>query len=80
MKIVFTDSEGIEHVFENITECYLAVRQTIPVMNNKKKVAYLPETKSYSWGPNLRELAKEISQSIIEIQNILKDGAKNANT
>jgi transcriptional regulator with AAA-type ATPase domain len=37
-----------------------------------KKVMDTVTTKSYSWGGNVRELIKEVQQSLIELQDFLR--------
>lgn len=77
MKITIDLDDGKKQVFQNVTDAYLAVRQLEPMQNKKGKSALLPETRSFSWGANLRELVKEIRQSIVELDDVLK-GIQNA--
>lgn len=73
MKIVFTDDNDKTTVFQNITDVYFAVRQQVPVANKETaQIAMLPETRSFSWGSNIRELAKEVQQSLVELQDVLR--------
>ena len=76
MKIVVELDDEKKEVYQFVTDAYLAVRQLEPMGNKKGKVAVLPETKSYSWGPNIRELTKEVAQSLVELQELLR-GLKN---
>lgn len=73
MKITI-DHEGESDtiVYQNVTDYYLAVRSLEPMTNSEGDMATLPEVKSHSWGANLRELAKEVAQSLYEIQDYLK--------
>jgi len=72
MKITIEKEDG-NQVFDDVSDYYLAIRQTRPVMmNDTNQMASLPETRSFSVGSSLREIAKELYQSYIEIQNILK--------
>lgn len=70
MKIIIEHDKKKKEVFDKITDAYICIRQLKP-MTDKKKIAMLPETKSYSWGVNVRELLKELRQSEVEIQNML---------
>jgi hypothetical protein len=71
MKITIELDDAETLVFQNITDYYIAVRQLEPY-SDSTDVSYLPETKSYSRGGNVRELVKELSQSLIELQDFLK--------
>lgn len=74
MKITIEKDDKSKEVFDNVTDAYIAVRQLKPMISeDNKNTAFLPETRSYSWGDNVRELVKEIQQSIIELQDILKN-------
>jgi len=72
MKITILMDNGTEQIFNDVTDYYFAVRQLNPLMSEDKKIAILPETRSYSHGPNIRELIKELSQSLIELQDFLR--------
>ena len=72
MKITFEDDDKKVTVFQNIIDAYLCVRQLEPMKGKKGKMANLPETKSYSWGVNVRELVKEVNQSLVELQEYLR--------
>ena len=76
MKIIVYHDDGKEEVYQEVTDAYLAVRQHQPMASKEGQIALLPETRSYSWGNNLRELVKELYQSQTELQEIIK----NANT
>lgn len=72
MKITIEADDGELTVFSDVTDYYVAVRTLKPATNKEGDVAMLPETRSFSNGANLRELAKEIYQSYLEIQEYLK--------
>jgi hypothetical protein len=72
MKLEITKDDGKKEVFQNITDLYIAVRQLQPMMNKKQEQAILPETRSFSYGDNVRELTKEITQSLVELQDYLR--------
>jgi hypothetical protein len=71
MKITIELDDAETLVFQNITDYYIAVRQLEPYSDSKGLYS-LPETKSFSRGGNVRELVKELSQSLIELQDFLK--------
>ena len=71
ISIEFDDGKGV--TYEDVTDAYLAVRQQKPAANKRGEFALLSETRSFSWGGNIRELAKELAQSQIELQEILKE-------
>jgi len=72
MKVTIEKDDGEIEVFQNVTDLYIALRQLKPIKEKNSEPALLPETRSYSWGSNLRELVKEITQSVIELQNFLR--------
>ena len=73
MKIIVYHDDGKEEVFQEVTDAYLAVRQHTPMANKKGDMVFLPDTRSYSWGQNLRELIKEIRESISEMEETRKN-------
>lgn len=72
MKITIEHDNSTKDIFQDVTDCYLAIRQVTKAMNEKKETAKIIETRSYSWGQNLRDIAKELYQSWVEIQETLK--------
>jgi hypothetical protein len=76
MKITIEKDDNTSQVFEDITDAYLSIRRAEPMMSDKGMAVEL-QTRSYSWGSNLREIAKELSQSLVEIQSILRGGRDN---
>lgn len=75
MKVVITKDDGSEIVFKDVSDCYISVRQLTTVVHDKQPKLVV-ETKSWSWGGNVRELVKEIQQSLVELQEYLR--SKNA--
>lgn len=73
MKIVIHHDNKKKETFKDVTDYYLAVRRLEPMMDKKMKQAILPETRSFSYGNNVRELVKEVSQSLVELQEFLKN-------
>jgi hypothetical protein len=62
-----------KEVYQNVTDAFLAVRQLNSARNDKGKMATIIDTSSRSWGPNVRDIIKEITQSTIELQDYLKE-------
>jgi len=75
MKVTIEEDNGKETVFEKVTDAYLCVRQMEPYQGHDE-LSYLPETKSFSWGYNLRELIKELTQSLDELREHLRGRPK----
>lgn len=75
MKITIEKDNGTKEVFQNVTDLYLAVRQKEPVFAYKdmNQVDSIVQVRSYSWGENLRELVKELQQSLVELQDFLRE-------
>jgi hypothetical protein len=73
MKITVEKDDGTVQTFDEVTDAYLSLRQAHPMMGDKGMAVEL-QTRSYSWGSNLREIAKELAQSLVEIQSILRNG------
>lgn len=71
MKITVETDDGEEIVFQNVIDAYLSVRQHVPFTDKDGKLFMVSETKSHSWG-SLREIAKELYQSWVEIQGHLE--------
>ena len=77
MTITVEDDDGKTQVFQHVTDAYLCVRQLEPMQqHNGNRMAMLPETRSFSWGSNVRELVKEIRQSLDELQDFLRGIAR----
>lgn len=72
MKLVLTRDDGSTEVFQDITDLYIAVRQETP-RTDGRTAWYVPSMRSYSWGGNFRELIKEVNQSLIEMQDKLRE-------
>ena len=71
MKITLEDDDKKVTVYQNITDVYFCIRQLEP-MKKGAKIAMLPETRSFSFGSNVRELVKELGQSLVELQEYLR--------
>jgi len=72
MKLTIEHDDGKTEVFQDITDLYIATRQTKP-MSGRGGLAFTWETTSHSWGGNLRELLKEVRQSVVELEDILRE-------
>ena len=72
MKITVEKDDGTIEVFQNITDGYLAIRYTNKVMYDNDLV-HITQSSSYSWGSNIRELVKELQQSLVELQDFLRE-------
>lgn len=71
MKVTIEHDDGKTEEFRNVSDAFLAVRQYEPMARRNGDTALLPETRSYSWGPNVRETLKEIRQAAIELQRMI---------
>lgn len=72
MKIMIEDSEGKTTVYQYVTDYYLCVRQTEHWADEGHRKVLVPATRSFSWGSNVRELVKEVAQSLVELQDFLR--------
>ena len=73
MKITIEKNDGEIEVHQDITDLYIATRQLVPGIGRDQRLIEMCIPHSYSWGPNVRELVKEITQSLIELQEYLKE-------
>lgn len=81
MKVIVEREGHPTEVFQNITDLYIAYRQESKVVGLKENfVNIIAETRSHSWGSNLRELVKEVQQSLIELQDFLREQRNGSNT
>jgi hypothetical protein len=67
MKITIQDGEK-EQVFDDVLDYYIAVRQVAPLMTKESNLAREIQTKSYSKGSALRDILKELRQSVVELE------------
>lgn len=70
MTITIKDGDE-ETVFNDVLDYYISVRQVVPLMNDKAMAKEI-QTKSYSKGSAIREIVKELRQSIIELEDHLR--------
>lgn len=73
MKIIICRDDGTEQTFQHVTDYFLAVRYLDSKQDDAGNVFPIPEIRSFSHGRNLRELAKELGQALVEIQEHLKN-------
>ena len=73
MTIIVELDDGTKHVYKDVYDAYLAVRHGLATVDPEGRVAVMPDIRSYSWGSNLRELVKEVSQSLVELQDTLRE-------
>ena len=76
MKIVITDGDK-KTIYNDVTDYYLAVRQIVPLQKTEnKQMGFEMVTKSYSHGNAVRDLIKELSQSLVELQDFFRSKRK----
>lgn len=75
MKITIERDDGETEVFQRVTDLYIAYRHRDLKYNKSERTIQEigTETRSHSWGNNVRELVKEIQQSLVELQEFLKE-------
>lgn len=71
MKITIEDGED-KQVFDGVLDYYIAVRQLAPLMTKKGEMAQEIQTKSYSKGSSVRDILKELRQSIVELEDHIR--------
>jgi hypothetical protein len=74
VKITIEREPGQITVFNEVSDVYVVVRQVkvltdLAGENPTRNI----DTTSFSWGSNVRELVKEITQSLTELQDYLKE-------
>ena len=77
MKIIVELDDGNIITYQNVNDAYLCINQAEP-FGAKDSLIFMQNTRSYSWGADLRSLAKEIYQSLMEIQDTLRKPKVNA--
>lgn len=74
MKITIERDDDTTEVFQDISDLYIAFRQQRRVSTEQFPVlTTITEVKSFSWGANIRELVKELQQSLTELQDFLRE-------
>jgi len=72
------DGTATTVVFSDVEDAYVAVRSP-ETYRNGDAIANMLTTKSYSYGVDIRELLKELRQSIVELEDHVKE-QRNANS
>jgi transcriptional regulator with PAS, ATPase and Fis domain len=73
MRVTVEKDNGETEVFQNITDLYIAYRQEVKVTSMAERLLnVIAQTRSHSWGGNVRELVKELQQSLVELQEFLR--------
>lgn len=70
MKITIEFDDGTTKVFSDVTEAYVSVRLPEMLQKGEDFVTVL-QAKSFSWGDDVREIVKEVRQSIVELDEQL---------
>ena len=73
MKVTIEYEDKVE-VFNHVTDAYVCIRTEEPYQAGEQ-LALMPETKSFSYGNNVREILKEVRQSIVELQEYITHGS-----
>ena len=75
MKIIIEHDNGTRETFQDVTDAFLAARQYKPMAMREERpgLVMVPDVRSWSWGANIRELLKELRQSVVELESILKE-------
>lgn len=77
MRVIIEKDNGEKEVLQYVEDVYVAVRQKRIVGEASAKPysiqRFVTETRSYSWGSNVRELVKELQQSLVELQDFLRE-------
>jgi len=72
MKLTIEYDNGKTEVFQDLTDIYVAYRALKSVGNGDTLLRGVPEIRSFSWGSFLRDITKEVQQSLIELQDELR--------
>lgn len=73
MKITIEHDDGTEVVHQHISDYYMAIRVLEPKIDSENRVVIHSDTRSFSFGANLREITKEVGQSLVELQDYLRN-------
>lgn len=73
MKITIEHDDGTTEVFQRVVDAYVAVRLEEHKLFEADKLGLFIKTTSHSWGSNVRELVKELQQSLVELQDFLRE-------
>ena len=73
MKITIQHDDGQEEIIQDITDFYVAVRLHKLMTTPGNIATYVEQGRSWSRGTNIRELVKEVQQSLVELQDHLRE-------
>jgi hypothetical protein len=73
MRLTIEKDDGTTEVFQNILDLYVVVRREEKVLFETDKLGLYLKTTSHSYGSNVRELVKEVQQSLVELQDFLRE-------
>jgi len=73
MRLTIEKDDGTTEVFQNILDLYVVVRREEKALFEADKLGLYIKTTSHSYGSNVRELVKEVSQSLVELQDYLRE-------
>ena len=74
MRVTVQHDNGKEEVFQHITDLYICYRQTQSMTDGDAQyMSLVPVMRSHSWGAGIRELVKELQQSLVELQDFLRE-------
>lgn len=73
MKLTVELDDGTTEVYQNLTDLYVSYRYTdLVAEKGADHLVRVQFSRSRSWGGNLRELVKEVAQSLVELQDHLR--------
>lgn len=74
MRLIIEKDDGRKVVIEKVTDLYISVMKTVDLVDRKKVLGFQVKSETISiFGGNQRELVKEVSQSLIDLQNYLDE-------
>jgi hypothetical protein len=73
MKLTLTLNDGRTEVFQNVLDAYVVLRQEELKYSEADRVVFSTKIGSHSWGEDIRELVKEVQQSLVELQDFMRE-------
>lgn len=73
MKITIATDSGETIHYQDVCDAFLTVRYKDLAADESARPVHVVTSRSQSWGPNPRELVKEVTQSLVELQDILRE-------
>lgn len=72
MRVTIEKDNGEKEVFTEVTDLYIAYRREEIIAPTKAKPMHIVTTiRSHSWGSNVRDIVKEVQQSLFELRDHL---------